>query len=563
MGLTSALYTGLSGLNANQFRIDVIGDNIANVNTVGFKSTRSLFQTQFARNFSLGSSPGEREGGTNPMQIGLGSVLGAIQRDFSSGSIETTGMLTDLAIEGNGFFVLHSATGQEMYSRDGSFSLSADYSLVSADGFKVQGYGVDENFNIVPGQLQGLEIPLGALNLARATQNVTFDGNLNAAGDAATSGSVLLSQILSDGSGGPDATALTSLTNLYDGTTQLYSNGDVITVTGVEKGGRELGETTFTVGVDGTTLGDFIAFLDESLGIQSGGSIPGSPGITIVNGQIVVEGNYGSDNEIVIGPSDIVSSGTVQQPFAFQYDATATNGGHADGESVTTNFILYDSLGSPVRVSLTMVLEQKATGGNTWRFYMESPDDSDIDLAIGTGIVAYDTDGRVLSSTGTQLSINRAGTGAADPMGFDIDLSNISSLADEFSTLVQTTQDGFAAGTLSAFAISEDGQIVGTFTNGLTRILGQVALATFTNPAGLSSITNNAFITGPNSGNPVITAPMSLGAGRVLSGALELSNVDLSKQFIGLITASTGFSAASRIITTSDELLQELLLMTR
>ncbi|MFQ6048243.1 MAG: flagellar hook-basal body complex protein, partial [Phycisphaerae bacterium] len=322
-------------------------------------------------------------------------------------------------------------------------------------------------------------------------------------------------------------------------------------------------EATFTVGVDGTTVGDLAAWLDEVPGIQSGGTIPGTPGVTVVGGQIRIEGNYGEDNELAIGAGDILSSGAVSQPFSFDYDATATNAGHASGTSITTSFIVYDSLGTPVSVSLTMVLETKASTGNTWRFYVESPDDTDTDLAIGTGTITFDTDGQALSTTGTQMSIDRDDTGAADPLAFDLDLTAITSLTTESPNLVQTAQDGFAAGSLSAFSIAEDGLVIGTFTNGLTRTLGQVAVATFANPAGLAAQTNNTFLAGPNSGEPVITAPQTLGTGRILSGALELSNVDLSRQFIGLITASTGFSAGSRVVSTCDELLKELLLITR
>src|SRR5512140_513443 len=106
MGLTSALFTGLSGLNTSQFALDVIGDNIANLNTIGYKGSRTLFQTQFSRTLSAGTKPGAGQGGTNPMQVGLGSSVGAIQRSFTPGSIETTGVPSDLAIEGEGFFVL-------------------------------------------------------------------------------------------------------------------------------------------------------------------------------------------------------------------------------------------------------------------------------------------------------------------------------------------------------------------------------------------------------------------------------------------------------------------------
>ena len=566
MGLTSALYTGMSGLNANQARIDVIGDNIANVNTTGFKGSRSLFQTQFAQSFTLGSPPGDFEGGTNPIQIGLGSVLGAIQRNFTSGSIETTGVSTDLAIEGNGFFVLNTSGGQQVYTRDGSFLLNANNLLVSADGFRVQGYGVDGDFNLIPGQVQDLLIPQGSLSLAQKTDEVVLNGTLDAEGDVGVSGAVWLSQVLSNGAAGPNATAATALTNLYDGATQLFAAGsETITVAGVEKGDRELESASFTIGVDGTTLGDFCNWLDDVLGIENDATVPGSPGITVVGGQIRFEGNYGEDNDLVIRDAQIRTDGAVVQPFTIARDAAATKGGQASGTSVRTNFAIYDSLGSSVDVMVTMVLETRSSDGNIWRFYIESPDDSDLDLAVGTGTVTFDTNGHVTSYTGTQIAIDRDDTGAATPLAFDLNVESLNGQAATLgdSSLAMTSQDGFPAGTLEAFSIGDNGLIVGIFGNGLTRTLGQLALANFSNPTGLVARTNSLFITGPNSGDPVITAPKQLGAGRILAGALELSNVDLSREFIGLITASTGFSAASRVITTSDELLQELLLLTR
>jgi flagellar hook protein FlgE len=129
--------------------------------------------------------------------------------------------------------------------------------------------------------------------------------------------------------------------------------------------------------------------------------------------------------------------------------------------------------------------------------------------------------------------------------------------------MVTTTQDGYASGTLTGFSVGADGVITGSFSNGLTRTLGQLAVATFTNPEGLVSSVNNLYMVGPNSGQPVIAPPQTLGAGRVLSGALELSNVDLTREFIGLITATTGFSASGRVISTSNDLLNELLTIAR
>src|SRR5262245_41341999 len=151
MGLTSALYTGLSGLNSSQFRLDVIGDNISNINTTGFKGSRTLFQTQFARTLSGGTKPGDAQGGTNPSQVGLGSQVGAIQRSFLPGSVETTGVPSDLAIEGNGFFVMRTPDNEAVFSRDGAFTLSADNRLISSNGFFVQGYGINSDFELIPG----------------------------------------------------------------------------------------------------------------------------------------------------------------------------------------------------------------------------------------------------------------------------------------------------------------------------------------------------------------------------------------------------------------------------
>ena len=182
MGLTTAMYTGLSGMNVNQTRINTIGHNIANVNTTAFKSSRTLFQTQFSQLLALGNGPSNTSGGVNPTQVGLGAVVGATQKDFNPGSIETTGIASDLAIDGDGFFVLRRPSGQQVNTRDGSFLLDSDNRLVSMDGYAVRGFGVDENFNIQPTVLTDLVLPLGTLSIAEATENVVMDGDLSAAG---------------------------------------------------------------------------------------------------------------------------------------------------------------------------------------------------------------------------------------------------------------------------------------------------------------------------------------------------------------------------------------------
>ena len=213
MGLSTAMYTGLSGMNANQTNINTIGHNIANVNTTAFKSSRTLFQTQLSQMLSAGNGPNDISGGVNPTQVGLGVTVGATTADFNPSTIENTGLTSDLAIDGSGFFILQRSDGTQVYTRDGSFSLDAENRLVTADGHAVRGYGVDANYSIQNGVLSDLTVPLGSLSMAQATQNVVMDGDLSAVGTIATQGSQDTSQQLVDG-GGNLATASTALSDL-------------------------------------------------------------------------------------------------------------------------------------------------------------------------------------------------------------------------------------------------------------------------------------------------------------------------------------------------------------
>jgi len=565
MGLTSALFTGLSGLNASQFTLDVIGDNIANINTTGFKSSRTLFQNQFARTLSAGTKPGDNQGGTNPRQIGLGVSVGAIQRSFTPGSVETTGVPSDLAIEGDGFFVLRTPENEQVYSRDGSFTLSADNRLISADGFFVQGYSVNQDFELIPGALGDISIPVGVLTTARATDTANLDGTLNSAGEVATQGTILQSQILYNATTGVQLDAVTgpttALTNIRSSAgvgPALFSVGDVISIDGIQRGGRDIPQEQFIVGTTGTTVADFLAWTDETFGIETTPGVAGNPGTTVTaDGRLEIRGNAGEQNSLSIQVGELLSSGTEQIPFTFSETQAA------NGESAHTSFIVYDTLGTPITVDLTMVLEERVTGETTWRFYANSGDDSDVEFVIGTGTVRFNSDGQFAESPENGVVINRVGTGAVDPLSLNFDFSALSGLTTDDSALVMSFQDGFATGTLIDYNIGQDGLILGTFSNGLNQQLGQMSLATFANPEGLLARSNNTYFIGPNSGEARITAPLVLGAGGITSGALELSNVDLSREFISLITSSTAFSANSRVVSTSDELLQELLLIAR
>jgi flagellar hook protein FlgE len=529
MGLTSSLYSALSGLNASQQRLDVTGNNIANLNTVAFKGSRTVFETQLSQTLSGGTPPGAVSGGTNPMQFGLGTTLGAVQKDMNAGSIET---------------------------RDGAFTLDPNQKLVSADGKYVLGYAADSNFNIQSGAPSTLSIPLGKLSIAQATTNTIFKGNLDGGGTPAVNppGTATSSALVSQATGLPatGATPLTELANVGAPGVALFAVGDVITISPT-KGTRILEPATLTVAA-GSTVSDLMTAIQNASALDPAAPQVPPAGVTIdANGQITVAGNLGPDNNIDVS---ISSDGAVPTPMTW----TTTEG---NGSSKFTSFLIYDSLGNPVHVDLTFVMEEKATTGTTWRFFAESADDSDVSPFLGSGTITFDNNGNFAGATGTDLIINRASTGAVDPINFTMDLSAVQGLVNNTSTVTMNTQDGCAAGTLNDFSIGNDGTIIGNFSNGLTRPLGQILLANFTNPEGLIAQGDNNYITGPNSGEPSIVTPGSMGAGTLIGGALELSNVDITREFINMVTATTAFSASGKVISTSNQLLSELLTMLR
>ena len=586
MASTTALFTGLSGLTSNSRRLDVIGNNIANVNTTAFKSNRMNFAPTFSRSFSLGTAPGENTGGSNPGQVGLGVSVGGTQRNFNNGAIGVTGVATDLAIEGDGFFIVNQS-GSRFYTRAGGFIRNPENDLMTQSGAKVMGFGVDDQFNLVDGNLVELNIPVGTLTLAEQTDNVIFSGNVNASGEIATTGSTHESRAFySDPAGTTPVTAATDLltTDIYvsdgaGGFTIAFDSsepGRSITLAGIEKGGKDLGSLTFAIsgsaveGADafGSTFGDLVSFFDEYLGtdssaIGSSSDLGGSVEIN-ANGHIVVVGNEGTVQALDIETGDI----TVNGPGAgLGNPLVMTKTGEADGESIRTSFVVYDSLGTPLTIDLSFVLQAtNPSGGTTWEFVAESNDNDANDRMLALGEVSFDSNGRFTGASNQSFSIVRT-NGATTPltvnMDFDSGTDSITSFTDSGSNFAAVYQDGSPIGTLASFSIGEDGGISGAFTNGLTRTIGQVALAKFSNPEGLVDAGDNLFGSGPNSGTALVAKPRDFGTGRVVGGALELSNVDLSQEFIDMILASTGYSAASRVITTTDELMTQLLALGR
>lgn len=585
MPSTTALYTALTGLNAASRDIEVIGNNIANVNTTAYKSSRIEFSTIYSRTLSEGTAPGTNTGGTNPYQIGLGVNTAGTLRNTTAGTLSSTGDDRDLAIDGKGYFVVNRGTRQ-FFTRAGSFRTNAEQKLTTVSGERLQGYGIDKDYNILPGTLGDITIPVGNLTIAQATKNVVVSGNLSSDGVLPTHGSALRLgpgaglgfTALPSASPAPGApNAVESTTRLIDiadinspgGSSALFGVGQSVSIDGAQKGGKSLPAASYAITAT-STIGDLTAFFTQALGINTtvGPNPDGAtPGVSLdpTTGVLTITGNPGITNDISFENSalSLKDAGGVAVGNPFVSDPIAS----ADGESVRTSFQVYDSLGAPVNFDVTLAIESRSSTGTVWRYYVETTDPDGQPVQVGTGTQAFDTSGQPLDVSPVAVSVNRPGTGADSPLGFNLNFASsfggLSSLSTATSTLSVPFRDGSSFGVLVGYGVGADGIISGVFSNSEIRPLGQLALASFNNQDGLVDAGNNLFSTGANSGNAIISEPGGFGTGAVRSGSLEQSNVDLSSEFIRLVQASTGFSASSRIIRTTDDLMQQLLALGR
>ncbi len=570
MGLTTALNTSLNGLTLNETAIEVIGNNIANAATNGFKSSAVQFTTQLSRTLSVGSAPQGLNGGTNPRQVGLGSTTAAIRRDFSQGAITTSTSPSDLAIEGEGFFVLSGNEGQ-VYTRNGNFTLNNQSQLVNADGLRVKGYGIDDQFNIVSTQLVNIEIPLGKLNVAQETKNVVVEGSIRTdeAAVVATESEVVQSVQLFDGAGA----AITGASLLTDarktvGGAPTFVAGELLNFT-PRKGGADYDPVAFDITAT-STIAEFATFLSEALGLEPSASVPGDPfgpaGVNITaDGRIEVVSNAGTSQSAEITPARLRQS----QVGLGQSGATAIDLGFSRtrqgiGESTLATFPVFDSLGEQVLVRMHAVLESKSATSTTYRYYFESSQDSDLNTNLSTGTFTLNEAGEIAGDSVAEITIDREST-AAKTMIVDVDLSRISGLTELGSSgsLSLLSQDGAPAGSLTSFNINDAGIVSGVFTNGVIRSLGQMVLARFSNPLGLVENGGGTLFEGVSSGPAQITIPGQTGTGSIRAGAIELSNTDVGRSLVDLIVSSTNYRGNARVISSVQQLVDELLVLGR
>ncbi|WP_445155241.1 flagellar hook protein FlgE [Arthrobacter sp. Hor0625] len=382
-----SLYSGISGLRAHQTMLDVTGNNIANVNTAGFKASSTQFQDTLSQMTQGASAPQGESGGSNPAQIGLGVRVAGVSTNFAQGSSQSTGRATDMMISGEGFFVT-SKGGQQLFTRAGSMTFDAASQLVSPDGGILQGWTANNGKVDQAGAIGDITLNPNTM-IATPTTKVTLDGNL---------------------------------------------------------------------------------------------------------------------------PGEALATDDPLQRVVKVYDATGA------ARDITLKFT--------------------PNGGNSWKV-------DGLDGATTGSMTMTFANGKLTS--GSSLALG----------GINVDLSQVSAFSG-MSSLTVAGQDGAPVGKLESFTLGNDGSLIGSFSNGVKQVLAKIALAKFTNPAGLEKAGGSSYVATANSGNVLLGAAGDAGIGTLAGGSLEMSNVDLSQEFTNLIVAQRGFQANARIITTSDEVLQEL-----
>jgi flagellar hook protein FlgE len=389
-----SLFSGISGLRSHQTMMDVVGNNIANVNTAGFKTSQTVFEDTLSQLLKAAGAPQGGAGGTNPAQVGLGVRVGQVNTNFGQGAAQTTGRSTDLMIQGDGFFVVRNGN-ENLYTRAGAFSFDANGRLVTSSGSVVQGWAADGAGNVnTNGPTGDIRLPMGTVLAPTASTTATVGGNLPA--DTAVG-----------------QTLRTSLTTYDDHGTE-----------------------------------------------------------------IALSANY--------------------TRTAAGWDVTLTRGGVTSGPTPLT----------------------------------------------------FSADGK--TPTPASLTVD----------GVAVDMGRLTGYSGA-ATLAALGQNGAPMGSLSAFTISPDGTLVGVFSNGQKQSLGQVALANFNNPPGLEKVGGSMYRTTVNSGLAQMGTAGDGGRGALATGTLEMSNVDLAQEFTNLIVAQRGFQANSRVITSSDEIVQDLVNLKR
>ncbi len=507
----------LSGLNASDTALATISNNLANLNTVGYKDTTVNFQDMFYQ--LLGTN-----GAGDQLQLGEGASVGSITTNFAGGSTSSTGVDTDVAITGNGFFVVQNGSNT-YYTRAGDFNRDPSGYLITADGDQVMGYPAVNGVINTNGGLTPIQVQDGMINPPNATTTVTMQSNLSS-DDTAASFSTSIPLVDSLGTSHPLSVTYTRTATGWDYSASLPSSD----ITG--------GTGTNTVVGTGSLTSDAFGNLTSSAPISL------SPITNLADSAAPLTATF--------------------TPSSAQSSLTAAEA--STGSSFNSSVTVYDSLGTAHVLSTAYT--RTATG---WNYNVTVPS-SDITGGTGTntsvacGALTFDNSGNLTSTAPVAINIAGFANGASTlKMNWDLTSSSGTGLITQVSGASSTgsaNQDGYGSGTLTDFTVNTDGTVLGTFTNG-TKVLGQIALANFANLQGLTKQGDNNYSATISSGSPVIGAPGTSSLGSLTGKSLELSNVDMSTEFSNLIIAERGFQANAKSVTTFDQIAQDTINLIR
>ena len=739
-----SLWSGVTGLQAHQIAMDVEGNNIANVNTVGFKYNRANFDDLIYQTSRIATAPQNQHGGVNNMEVGLGTQINSTTRIFKQGSLQTTNKQTDIALQGDGFFMVSSDGGKTTYyTRNGDFSRDSEGNFVDNGGNIVQGWMRDEETGeIDPTRpISDIKIPVGLTVPARATTNIALKGNLDSGNDVGNKkipiykldqfhggvdldndGTIAGSEVHDENNVGANRFYVNKngeqrmtergadLGVLFNGNGDAYnlrdaqgtggqgiwaSYADAQTEAlnlGAGTDGTFAGAKTLNITLNGKNItGNNILTIGQLAGIINGKYSETGVEASVVNGNKLVltnRNNLGTtanmknikmtvnpgDNTTLPNNTKIITAyqyvynkthvaathtyddtkerevtTTEDLREAMQKDAreftnythetttfTAANNANAGVEvtvnehgqfqfknpemanakdmniavtgltnatkNVTENVKftasmapvsgslsaggairvtdnlnmaahssstdLYDSLGTKHNVKMDFIKRgYTENGGTEWTMVIQVAEPNSINTVeprnVVTGYVRFNPDGSLATYSPASITFG-AQNGSAIGQNIELKFGTTQTTdgltsTDNNSSTADISQDGYASGELNGIRIDQSGTLVGSFTNGRSLGLAQVAVAKFANNQGLAGEGGNLFSRTANSGDPIIGAAQTAGRGKISASSLEMSNVDLSRSLTQLIVVQRGFQANSKTITTSDEMLNTLL----
>jgi flagellar hook protein FlgE len=661
--VSTALYTGLSGLRAHQTYIDVIGNNLANVSTPGFRGSRATFSDILSFTVRAGSGPNGNFGGQNPMQIGTGTFLSSVDVDTNQGTLQDTGRSMDVALQGRGFFTMTNGS-QTFYSRVGSFGIDANRSLVD----------LRTGLRVMNSSGGNITVPTADTLPAQPTSSVQFQGSLPAdvggpleeivtsnvplkAGTAANKpstaptasspqydlqanvgqkllvsvnggaqqqltvpdqapfstgpvdASVVADWLNGDIDGFPGITGATAVGDDAGGTIDInttrlgsgatikfdsgtassdliaklgldttlnsgsettadvntdinaltarskpYADGDAITISGTNPDGTAFSDT-FVYGAGSSTLGDLVDFINQTVNSTQ------SRAALSTDGNITLTATNKEEAELSLFIGDVSTNDGAASWPSFEVSQEGT-----DADRAVTSIDVVDSQGRTHPV--TMTFTRTTTDPRVWDLQAEVDGNDGAITQNSIGQIRFNDNGsfNVIGGGTNNLTFAWDGIAAAQNVAINLGTSGqfdgVAMLGNA-TTVAAVDQDGFGAGTLLNVGFNNNGELVGFYSNGQNLTLDTLRISMFSNEGGLVRQGDTLFTESPNSDDAIATTANAAGAGSVRAGQLENSNVDIAKEFVSLIEAQRGFQANSRVITTTDEILSELMNIVR